>query len=309
MPPNVQGHPTGQPFVPPGMTVRPGAMPGQGAMPGHGAPYGMPPHGMWRPQAQPASGAAPAAAPQRPAAHPQQQAVQFKCEWTEHTAPDGRKYYYNAGTKASVWQKPKAYADAEFEAEAAKVIADCPWKEHTAPDGRSYFHNRGLGRSVWKVPNELAAAQAEATRLRGQITAATAASSATTPAAVGVRSGEFMYATPEEAKTAFKAMLSHVKAPLDSKWDKITARIEAAGDARFKALKTNGQRASCYKEWVRCPSSHAIICECFRAQINISPTGIPFVLCYYGRGSHLPREGGLSCIHVASRCCVLQLCS
>ncbi|KFM23843.1 Pre-mRNA-processing factor 40-like protein A [Auxenochlorella protothecoides] len=26
--------------------------------------------------------------------------------WTEHTAPDGRKYYYNAGTKQSVWTKP-----------------------------------------------------------------------------------------------------------------------------------------------------------------------------------------------------------
>lgn len=29
-----------------------------------------------------------------------------KPAWTEHTAPDGRKYYYNASTKQSVWQKP-----------------------------------------------------------------------------------------------------------------------------------------------------------------------------------------------------------
>lgn len=247
IPSNVQGHPSGHAFVPPGMMAPPGALPG------HGAPYGMPQQGMWRPQAQPATGAA----PQRPAAHPQQQGVQIKCEWTEHTAPDGRKYYYNAGTKASVWQKPKAYADAELEAQAAKAIADCPWKEHTAPDGRLYFHNRSLSRSVWKIPDELAAAQAEAARLRAQITAAAAATTAASttvqvaPAAAGVKTGEFMYATPEEAKVAFKAMLSHVKAPPDSKWDKISSRIEAAGDARFKALKTNGQRASCYKEWVR----------------------------------------------------------
>lgn len=182
--------------------------------------------------------------------------MQVKCEWTEHTAPDGRKYYYNAGTKASVWQKPKAYADAELEAQAAKVIADCPWKEHTAPDGRSYFHNRDLRRSVWKIPDELAAAQAEATRLRAQIASGTAASAsapAAAPAVAGGKSGEFMYATPEEAKAAFKAMLSHVQAPLDSKWDKISARIESSGDPRFKALKTNGQRASCYKEWVPAP--------------------------------------------------------
>jgi hypothetical protein len=54
-----------------------------------------------------------------------------------------------------------------------------------------------------------------------------------------------------------------VQAPQDSKWDKISARIEAAGDARFKALKTNGQRASCYKEWVRL--SGYPISECIRA--------------------------------------------
>lgn len=242
MPPNVQG----QPFVPPGMMPRPGAVPT------HGAPYGMPSHGMWRPQGQPTSGATAAAAAQRPAAHPQQQGVQIKCEWTEHTAPDGRKYYYSAATRASVWQKPKAFADAELEAQAAKVIADCPWKEHTAPDGRSYFHNRSLSRSVWKIPEELAAAQAEAARLRAQINGAAATPAQSSAAAAGAKTSEFMYATPEEAKVAFKAMLSYVKAPQDSKWDKISTRIEAAGDPRFKALKTNGQRASCYKEWVWC---------------------------------------------------------
>jgi hypothetical protein len=29
-----------------------------------------------------------------------------KPEWTEHTAPDGRKYFYNARTKQSSWEKP-----------------------------------------------------------------------------------------------------------------------------------------------------------------------------------------------------------
>ena len=31
-----------------------------------------------------------------------------KPEWTEHTAPDGRKYYYNSSTKQSSWTKPAA---------------------------------------------------------------------------------------------------------------------------------------------------------------------------------------------------------
>jgi pre-mRNA-processing factor 40 len=29
-----------------------------------------------------------------------------KPDWTEHTAPDGRKYYYNAKLGKSSWEKP-----------------------------------------------------------------------------------------------------------------------------------------------------------------------------------------------------------
>ena len=36
-----------------------------------------------------------------------------KCAWTEHTAPDGKKYYYNAETQESVWEKPKELEEHE----------------------------------------------------------------------------------------------------------------------------------------------------------------------------------------------------
>lgn len=55
----------------------------------------------------PAMGAAPGGGVPSPAAAltpPQQQ--QPKPDWTEHTAPDGRKYYYNNRTKQSAWEKP-----------------------------------------------------------------------------------------------------------------------------------------------------------------------------------------------------------
>ena len=29
------------------------------------------------------------------------------CDWSEHTSPDGKKYFYNAKTQESVWEKPK----------------------------------------------------------------------------------------------------------------------------------------------------------------------------------------------------------
>jgi pre-mRNA-processing factor 40 len=42
---------------------------------------------------------------QQPAAMQQQQP---KSDWTEHTAPDGkRKYYYNSKTQESKWVKPE----------------------------------------------------------------------------------------------------------------------------------------------------------------------------------------------------------
>ena len=67
----------------------PWGMPHGGPPPGfHGGP---PPWGMPPPQM---------GGPPPPMAFP-------PCEWTEHTAPTGKKYYYNNRTKASVWEKPK----------------------------------------------------------------------------------------------------------------------------------------------------------------------------------------------------------
>lgn len=34
-------------------------------------------------------------------------------EWTEHKAPDGRSYYYNAKAGESVWEKPQALKNLE----------------------------------------------------------------------------------------------------------------------------------------------------------------------------------------------------
>jgi len=49
---------------------------------------------------------------QQPAAQqppPAQQQQQPKSDWTEHSAPDGkRKYYFNNVTRESTWTKPEA---------------------------------------------------------------------------------------------------------------------------------------------------------------------------------------------------------
>merc|ERR1719461_1152351 len=37
------------------------------------------------------------------------------CKWSEHTSPEGKKYYYNSETQESVWEKPQEMKDWEIE--------------------------------------------------------------------------------------------------------------------------------------------------------------------------------------------------
>jgi len=73
-----------------------------------------------------------------------------KTDWTEHTAPDGRKYYYNTQSKQSKWEKPD-----ELKSEAEILLSKCPWKEYKADSGKAYFYNSETKESVWTVPKEL----------------------------------------------------------------------------------------------------------------------------------------------------------
>ena len=71
--------------------------------------------------------------------------------WTEHKAPDGRTYYYNAATRQSSWEKPDS-----LKSSAELLLSKCPWKEYTSDNGKTYFHNVETKESVWTIPPELA---------------------------------------------------------------------------------------------------------------------------------------------------------
>lgn len=106
--PPQQPAPQGQPHAhPSGLPQGPPQGPPQGQP--QGPPQGHPPAGA--PPAAAAGAAAPSGAPSGPgpaAAAPSAGAgaAGGKSAWTEHTAPDGRKYYYNSQTKQSSWEKP-----------------------------------------------------------------------------------------------------------------------------------------------------------------------------------------------------------
>ena len=84
--------PPGFPGGPPPGMPPPGFPPGMAPPPGFPPPWGMPP------------GMPPWMAPG---------GMMPMCDWTEHTSPDGKKYYYNAKTEQSVWEKPKELEEFE----------------------------------------------------------------------------------------------------------------------------------------------------------------------------------------------------
>lgn len=197
--------------------------------------------------------------------------AQPKPDWTEHKAPDGRPYWYNAKTKTSKWDKPPELMTPEERAKAQTT----DWKEHTAPDGRKYYYNKTTKESKWTPPEEWKRAQA------GKAAAAAAASpaaaakpvvpvvqvvkaEATASPAQAVPSqqpvqavpepksdpeGKYLYATKEDAKLAFKQLLASVGMRSDWSWEQAMRLI--VSDPRYGALKSLGEKKACFNEYAQ----------------------------------------------------------
>lgn len=43
-------------------------------------------------------------------------------DWTEHTAPDGRKYFFNSKTKQSSWEKPEELMSQDEKLSSRSVV-------------------------------------------------------------------------------------------------------------------------------------------------------------------------------------------
>nr|XP_044611904.1 pre-mRNA-processing factor 40 homolog B isoform X2 [Equus asinus] len=70
--------------------------------------------------------------------------------WSEHVAPDGRIYYYNADDKQSVWEKPSV-----LKSKAELLLSQCPWKEYKSDTGKPYYYNNQSKESRWTRPKDL----------------------------------------------------------------------------------------------------------------------------------------------------------
>ncbi|KAJ4848786.1 hypothetical protein Tsubulata_025770 [Turnera subulata] len=78
-------------------------------------------------------------------------------DWQEHTAADGRRYYYNKRTKQSSWEKPLELMTPIERADASTV-----WKEFTTSEGKKYYYNKVTKQSKWTIPEELKLAREQA---------------------------------------------------------------------------------------------------------------------------------------------------
>lgn len=103
----------GPPFGGPPGTMPPFGGPFPGGMPPWGVPGGLPPP--WLNQGAPL----------------------VLCKWTEHDAPDGKKYYYNSETQESVWEKPQELID--FQEKQAKEGTATTSASSGAPGDPKFF--------------------------------------------------------------------------------------------------------------------------------------------------------------------------
>ncbi|ETW78861.1 hypothetical protein HETIRDRAFT_435469 [Heterobasidion irregulare TC 32-1] len=79
-----------------------------------------------------------------------QKLAEFQWIWkTEHRNPEGRTYWFNTGTRESVWEKPD-----DLKSPFERALNQTSWKEYFS-GGRKYYYNTQTKESKWDMPDEL----------------------------------------------------------------------------------------------------------------------------------------------------------
>jgi pre-mRNA-processing factor 40 len=204
--------------------------------------------------------------------------------WTEHTAPNGMKYYYNSVTKESTYHRPDALKQqheprdsaastaaaapappsgvtAASSASAAAAAATTKWKEYVDSSSGKPYYSDGVN-TTWEKPPELlgGAASAGVAAAGGAVAAAAAPESqATDPGSAGASRKKKRrrdaddgtdFANKEEAVAAFKGLLLAKDVGPALKWNE-AAKL-CSGDARWAACEealTSGERKQALAEY------------------------------------------------------------
>ncbi|KAL7989748.1 hypothetical protein Chor_012414, partial [Crotalus horridus] len=159
-----------------------------------------------------------------------------KPAWSEHKAPDGRIYYYNAETKQSSWEKPD-----ELKSKAELLLSHCPWREYRSETGKSYYYNTQSKESRWTRPRELddiealikeEEEEADCDPLRRDEEDRGSASA---------------WSNKEEAKQAFKELLKDKGVPASASWEQAMKLVSC--DPRFSALPKLSEKKQAFNAY------------------------------------------------------------
>lgn len=178
--------------------------------------------------------------------------------WTEHTAPDGRKYYFHKGKGVSAWAKPDELKTEEER--AATAATSSKWKEYTSANGKKYYFNTETRVTTWEMPEELKqageAAAAKAATLAAPPAAAAApaaaAPSAAAPsaaaggAAAAAATADGLPADNEKVKQ-FMRMLDEGGVTETMSWDDAMKKV--INNPTYRVLTTLAERKTAFVQW------------------------------------------------------------
>ncbi|KAJ3877069.1 hypothetical protein F5051DRAFT_354298 [Lentinula edodes] len=200
--------------------------------------------------------------------------------WTEHRNPEGRTYWFNTGTRESVWEKPD-----DLKSPFERALNQTKWKEYFS-GGRKYYYNTETKESKWDMPDELLLVLEKVEKekvapLAGAITApgfipvgsstpAIPSLETTTNGVVGAHTGALPLAsstvlparpnlpedpviphngfvTVEEGEKAFSHLLR--KAGVDPSWTWDQTMRAIITDPLYKALNTLAEKKAVFEKY------------------------------------------------------------
>jgi len=166
--------------------------------------------------------------------------------WTEHVAPDGRKYYFNAQLNKSTWERP---LDEQKAGGGTVSSGTLEWAEYRAPDGRKYFYNAFTKESRWTPPDGYSAKGAASLVPPSGSSSSIRHSHHVVPLGAIQQGPTPHYPTTAEAKSDFLRLLSDAGIPPTLSWEQVSQLV--ATDRRFGALSTAGDRKAAFNEYVQ----------------------------------------------------------
>ncbi|KAJ3720988.1 hypothetical protein F5878DRAFT_617261 [Lentinula raphanica] len=203
--------------------------------------------------------------------------------WTEHRNPEGRTYWFNTGTRESVWEKPD-----ELKSPFERALNQTKWKEYFS-GGRKYYYNTETKESKWDMPDELLLVLEKVEKEKapplaavpgaitapgfipvGSATPASASSEIATNGVVGAHTGALPlasatvlparpnmpedpviphngFATIEEGEKAFTHLLR--KAGVDPSWTWDQTMRAIITDPLYKALNTLAEKKAVFEKY------------------------------------------------------------